>query len=450
VAKRNDGRIGDREITEAVSEAQRLYALDQVDDALQLLHIVLERMETLVEVDLDVVASELLHLIIWVNCVSAEMLSDRGMLIQAESRYIRALSLAREYEYGRHGLSTACFINQLLIAGLGLSNVQGWSDRPAEAIQTLNEVVREVSRTHQIDRIEGLEGVFADIDFWGAELGYNNLSYRHSREPVVNRQPENPLACEDLWAEPFGLLGAQYEAFDLEFSGLVNELQNDALSTIEEDLGRLNDILKIVSEWLTLVPRSARVRRYELEMLIRKACTEAELLHDVELYESWPIVEQKYRELVIELPEYAALPRNMATRLCTLSAIVVTRRLPEKEQSLRFFQFAIDREFDAFRMMESRKRDSPMTQADALVWIRLTNLMSYTYLDFGDGSREAKRSAARLIKIRNSFLRNLLKRDPRNEEGLQLLSEYGRANSRSSLRAILFHSKWRWRIVAIE
>jgi hypothetical protein len=450
VAKRIDGRVDENGVIEAVSEAQRLYALDQVDVALQHLHLVVARLEGVIEEDLDSTSSELLHLMIWVKCVMGEMLSDHGMLIQSETQYSLALSLAREYEMGRSGPRTACFINQLIVAGLGLSNVQGWSDRPAEAIETLKAVVREVSRTHLIERIEGFEELLADIDFWGAELGYSNLSNRYRQVPNFNRQSENPPECGVIWIEPFALLGEEYERYDLDFSGLVYELQNDAQSSVEVDLERLKDILNVVSQWLKLVPRSARVRRYELEMLIRKSGMEAELLKDLQLYESWSIVEKKYLELVVDISEYAALPRNMASRLCTLSAIVISRRLPEKEQSLRFFQFAIDREFDAFRMMESRKIVSAMTQADALVWIRLTNLMSYTYLDFGDGSRGARRSAARLIKIRNSFLRNLLRRDPGNEMGLQLLSEYGRANTRVSLRALLFHSKWRWRIVAVE
>jgi len=443
-------RMNLKDVIVVVSEAQRLYTLDQIDVALHLLHSVKDRLESVIDSGFESAPGERLHAMVWVMCVRGRMLSDRGMLIKAESQYELAYSLARRCEFSRHDTDAACFVDQLIVAGQGLANVQGWSDRPNEAIQTLKEVVRDVGRTHQMQGIDGFEGILADINFWGEELGYSQLADKYVQIPEFTHLPEDAPPCGDTWTEPLPILGEAYEAFEIEFSERVIELQEDETLNSEVELSRLNDILEVVSDWLILVPKSATVRRFELEMLLRKSCVEAQLLNDLVLYDSWQLIEQKYRDLVVDVPEYEALPRNMATRLCTLSAIVTSGRLPEKVRALKFYQFAIDREFDAFRMMESRKMAVAMTQADALVWIRLTNLMSYTYRNFGDGSREARRSATRLTKIRNSILRNLLKRDPRNEEGLRLRSDYGRVNSRVSLRALLFHSKWCWRIEAIE
>lgn len=445
-----DGHMNVDDVIDVVSEAQRLYGIDQIEVAMHLLHSEMERLESYIECDLDSVMGELLHLLIWMKCVQGDMLRDRGMMIEAETQYDRAYSLARRYELCRHETDSASFITQFIFAGQGLATVQGLSDRPIEAIQTLKEIVQDVRRTHPMERIEGMEGLLVDIDFWGQELGYSQLASKLFQGPEIAHLTEDSRACEEIWTDPLPNLGESYEKFESEFRERVIELQEEEISSVDVEISRLNDILKLVSEWLKLFPRSAQVRRFELEMLLRKSCIEAELLDDSKLYDSWQIIRQKYRDLVIDVPAYCALPRHMASRLCTLSSIVVSGRLPEKERALEFYQFAIDREFEAFRMMESRKIASAMTQADALVWIRLTNLMSYTYRDFGNGSRAARRSAARLIKIRNSFLRNLLKRDPRNEEGLRLRSEYGRANSRVSLTALSFHSKWRWRIEAIE
>ena len=448
-----EDRLSDRlnmeNVAGVVLDAQRLYLRGEMEAAQQDLNSLVERLESTIEPDSDFARGELTHARIWVACVLGEMLSDRGMLVAAESTFKRALSLARGHESCQEGVASTCFITQLIGAGQGLATVQGLSDQPAEALQTLNEIVREVRSNHPMHRIDGYDGILMSIDYWGEELGYSQLSDKIFRGDGYIELPED-ITVEEMWTEPFPKLGEAYEAYESDFSERLVELQQDKIAGVEVDLGRLDEILRVVSDWLTLVPRSAPVRRFELEMLFRKACVHAELLDDSSLYNSWKMVEQKYRELVIDVPDYVALPRNMASRLCTLSGIVVTRRLQEKERALAFYQFAIDREFDAFRMMEGRKRASAMTQADALVWIELTNLMSYTYRDFGDGSGASKRSAARLIKIRNSFLRNLLKRDPRNEEGLRLQTEYGRKNSRVGLRALLFHSKWRWRIEAID
>lgn len=446
--ERFPGPINLEAVKEVVSEAQNLYLLGDLDAGRQLLNLVQERLESPIESDNQFAPGELMHVKIWLSYVLGEMLSDCGMLIEAASMFERALSLARQYESCHQGVDAECFAYQLIESGQGLATVQGLSDCPGEALATLNEIVSDVRRNHPMQRIEGVEGVLVGIDYWGGELGYSQLSNKIFRE--IGLADFSPAVTEDMWMEPLPKLGDAYEALENEFSERVTELQEDKSCGVEVDLVRLKEILRIVSKWRSLVPRSAQVRRFELEMLFRKAAGEAELLDDVKLYDSWKTVEQKYRELVIDVPEYAALPRNMASRLCTLSGIVVTRRLQERERALAFYQFAIDREFDAFRMMESRKRGSAMTQADALVWIELTNLMSYTYRDFGDGSGASRRSAARLIKMRNSFLRNLLKRDPGNEKGLRLRSEYGRRDSRVSLRALIFHSRWRWRIQSID
>jgi tetratricopeptide (TPR) repeat protein len=450
MTERLSGRMNLRDVTGVVSEAQDHYVHGQIDTARQILESVIERLESVFDSDNDFAPGELMHARIWVMCVLGEMLSDYGKLVKAESIYKRVLSIARQHESCQEGIASPCFIDQLIEAGQALATVQGLSDQPAEALQTLKEIVQDIRRSHPMQRVFGYDGVLVSIDYWGDELGYSELSSKLFRGTDRDEIPDESTDFEESWTEPMPKLGEAYESYENDFSERVNELQGDKSASADVDRERLDDILRIVSKWLALVPRSAQVRRFELEMLIRKAAGEAESLDDSNLYDSWNLIEQKYRELVIDVPEYGALPRNMASRLCTLSGIVVTRRLQERERALAFYQFAIDREFDAFRMMESRKRASAMTQADALVWIELTNLMSYTYRDFGDKSGASIRTAARLIKIRNSFLRSLLKRDPHNEEGLRLRSQYGLVNSRVSLRALLFHSKWRWRIEAIE
>jgi hypothetical protein len=450
VEERLNGRISVGEVIEAVSEAQRLYVLDELDAALHILHSVLSRLESIVDLNRGSECDEFMNLSVWVAYVGGEILSDRGILSEAELQFERAIALARRYKTRDHADDSGGFVNQLIAAGQGLANAQGWSDRPNDAIRTLKSLVLNVREAHGLRTTEGLEGVIADINWWGEELGYHDLANRLLQEQKVTRSVTNSTVTKKFWIEPLPKLGSAYEEFEIQFSERVNALQEDEVTNVQVELDRLNGILKVVSEWLTLVPKSAKVRRFELEMLLRKSCVEAQLLNDVKLYESWTIIEQKYLELVIDTPDCGALPRNMASRLCTLSAIVISRRVPDKERSLIFYQFAIDREFDAFRMMESRKMASAMTQADALVWIRLTNLMSHTYRNFGDRGHASRRSAVRLTKIRNSFLRSLLRRDPRNDEGLRLLSEYGPDSSRASLRALLFHSKWRWRIEAID
>jgi hypothetical protein len=435
------------ELYSDVEAAQERHHRGDIDGAwkeLRQLEVALDKKTE--SVDLED-ASTARHSLVWIRAVRASLCADVGELALADELFSESLGRAWAYEVRKDG-DEECYAVQIVQVSRQLAAVKNWRALQHDSVSILVETCNRISDSHPdaSDLSDIIFPALRDIDAYGESLGYRNLNAHFDFVAgTINPDWER---SKSSWRQPASLVGRQFNDFAQRFEERVSWLRSKDDASGAEKMAFANERVVTTVEWLLYAPRSVRVMRHQVEALFDQLIQSAKLRHTDKLYETWGEVEKSILSLIESAPECEDFPRYFAASLYSLATSILAQRYDDDIERGQIVHFAFQREFDAHRLMVARQRRAPVNLAEAIMWERLSGLMSETYSMY---NTEESIKFSKSFRIQRAIILDyILKGDPENEEALLLRQGDPSPSVARNMKLKLELARWKWDIQPVR
>jgi hypothetical protein len=385
------------------------------------------------------------HYTLWVMTVRACLRSDVGDMTAADAATKGALEEAWTYESECRTSGNDCFSDQIIVLSMEREEVLGWTGRQADAILLLDLLWRRLSPKHPASIDKWASDIQERIDQWGTDLGYLG-TFERLGLTIIDIDSEDA----EQWTQPLPLRGLVYDNFDDEFRVLNERSQATEGVSVDERLITIEEALGLISRWLEYSPNSITVRGFQVQFLLMKLSLELGANQFARFTESWLITEPEIEQLVKVAADVTDLRRNLASNLQRIGRYARYRDFPSDVDYRPITNIGAGQLNLAFRIACIGVESRAFNQADAFLWIGLSNSFLLEGKSFESVPRSKRRWSRRWTAFRNLMIRRILKSDPNNDRARRLQSEFGEDWTTRSIFAWGMVNRINWNICSID
>jgi hypothetical protein len=378
------------------------------------------------------------HFLVWSQLMRATVLIDQNRFAESRVAFTSALAHAMKVEEGCGGVGPKCFAPDIMRAQIGLAEIEEYLGNYYSAIEVLCSIREQIS-------VQGHESLVVLNDYireplhrCGFVLGHDSIETKRSWKLgamlSASKQQGNKL-----WVRPIVLGGSRDTACRNEYNAVRDELESQDGFAPDAQLELQQQLLQCSREWMRFVPYSTKARFTYLQSLLKLALLRA-MNEDLGGFnEAFEEIDQRVDEFGEESLELFNYQRILASDLHELSVKLVFHEFTDLDIRKRVFPRAIQCALGASELL-ARLRQQSLSSAVALQTCVVMGLLA----GLSDGSDQAAADRYRLL--RDATLREILFRDPTNDQALILANFYGLGTDETSSGVSVEVHGWPWAI----
>jgi hypothetical protein len=385
------------------------------------------------------------HLLYWIALQRAAILSELAYFDEAREILESIQFSLIDFGLLDCGNLEDCFCLEFATSSLEIANVFAALGQFIDAIGCIKGLAGKLPNVHRLEDQNLSQRSRSALLMWGNSLGYDNVDSRLGIQ--LDDSPEHGASAvkEHHWKFPIPLRGTAYNEFEKGFFREVQEFRKISESEMKSRLHSAKTLCTLARSWTNALSYSEVAQQYFTRFLLFKAKIEIEMNLVDEFNSSMEEIHELLGSTLEQFPNHIYLKLDSAESLCALGTTILYHDFDNDDVMRHGFVYAMNCIASAQSLLEEIRTISVVTQAVALQESLIANIAAISQDMIGQGEKASWFRSRRIV-----IIRELLRRDPRNDLANRLKENYREMRLAVDSEVENDITNWNWRVVPLQ
>lgn len=432
-------------VSNGVTRALLLFRSEKLDESMQLIAALQNDFANQTAFDPTREFHLRRHLLLWVMLQNGAMLFEQSELDEAHAIFEWIRESTIDFGIAEFGNELECFCLEYSTATFELAKIVAAMGDLTQSIQILTELYFDLRRFHDLQDQVSISYLIAQVDLMGTYLGYDQVSGALGVQSKFNNRPLGLESSKDHWRFPFPMLGEEYQALMNETFEAIRDFAHVPDDDLITRHCKSEEVCSTIERWLSDYEFSVPIGVMHLQFLAAKAEYEIKLNETAHFRSSMRSFSSLLERMANDHSENLFLLLKASRWTTSIARTLLFSESEEGEGFQERYAIAVNCLATSQNLLEAIKVQSAVDQAVALRECLVTNLAALSR-DFASSMDEALTFRRR----RDCILGEILARDPQNDLGLRLWSEYQETQTARDPSVQQEIANWNWKIVPLS